>query len=217
MIYRSVFLFAACLASFIPAGEVQAGADLTKSSVESIEPADTAFQKGTFDLQVMSGVLFSQQRTTYDRPNVDYDLGAIRGGVMLDGAYGPAVLRGNDEFILEAAGGSIFVGPGSGFGGLCLLYRRNFLFPAVQSRLVPYFEGGGGGIYCDAFHNRIQRVLGSPFEFDLQAGLGLRFRFSRVWSLDAEANFRHFSNADLATRNTGVNAIGALIGVTRSF
>ena len=207
----------ACLATFALAGGVHAGVDASKSSVVPVASADTAFEKGSFDLQVMSGVLFSVQRTTFLRPNLDYDLGVIRVGYMLDSTYGHGFLRGNDEFMLEAAGGSIWVGPGSGLGGLSLIYRRNFLWPSVQPRLVPYLDFGAGAVYSDAYHTHPQRELGSPGEFDLQAGLGLRFRLTRVWSIDAEANFRHLSNADISGRNYGSNDIGGLIGLSRSF
>lgn len=209
-------LSAACLSGLFLADPVHAG-DVSKSGVVPIEQADPAFRRGAFDLQVMSGVLFSVQRTTFLRPNVDFNLGVIRVGYMLDGVYGSGFFRGNDEVMLEGAGGSIFVGPGTALGGLSVMYRRNFLWPSVQSRLVPYFDLGGGGVYSDAYHVHPQREFGSPGEFDLQAGLGLRFRLTRQWSLDAEANFRHLSNADISGRNYGINSIGGLLGVSRSF
>ena len=168
-------------------------------------------------MQVTSGVLFSTQPPSLRRPNIDFDLGVVRGGYMLDGPYGSGFLRGNDEFMGEAVGGSIFHGPGSGLGGLSVIYRHNLLITAVQSWVVPYFEVGGGGVYSDVYHSPVQHVLGAAFEFDLQGSLGLRFRVTRKWSIDAEANFRHISNADLASRNYGVNNLGVLVGVSRSF
>ncbi len=215
---RSLALFSVCLFGFLPIRTALAGSlDTGKSSPAPVEQPDTVFRQGALDLQVVSGVLFSVQRTTFLRPNLDYDLGVVRLGYMLDNVYGSGLLRGNDEFMLEAAGGSIFVGPGTGLGGLSLIYRRNFLYPAVQMRLVPYFQLGGGGAYSDAYHTHPQRVLGSPGEFDLQGDVGLHFRFTRRWSLDAEFDFRHLSNADLAGRNYGTNDIGALVGVSCSF
>ncbi len=214
---KPLSLLLACLASFVLAGGTHAGTDVSKSSVVPVAPADTAFAKGSFDLQILSGALFSAQRTTFLRPNLDYDLSTVRVGYMLDNVNGHGFLRGNDELMLEAAGGSIWVGPGSALGGLSLVYRRNFLYPAVQSRLVPYLDFGAGGIYSDAYHTHPQRILGAPFEFDLQVGLGLRLRLSHAWSVDAEANFRHISNADFAERNYGTNDIGGLIGLSWSF
>ena len=211
-------LFVVCLSGFALSGAALAGpADVSKSSVVPVEQDDTAFRKGALDLQITSGVLFSVQPPSLFRPNLDYDLGVVRVGYMFDNPYGHGVFRGNDEFLLEAAGGSVFHGPGSGLGGIGIIYRRNFLFSGVQSWLVPYLEGGGGGIYSDAYHSPVQHVLGAQFEFDLQGGLGLRFRLTRKWSLDAEANFRHLSNADLASRNYGANNLGVLIGLSRSF
>ncbi len=217
MINRFLVLFAACLAVLTVPGAVRAGTDVSKSNVVPVEQEDPAFRKGAFDLQVMSGVLFSVQRTTFLRSNLDYDLSVIRVGYMLDNVYGHGILRGTDEFMLEAAGGSIFVGPGAGLGGLSLVYRRNFLLPSVQARLVPYFQLGAGGVYSDAYHTHPQRELGSPGEFDLQADLGLRFRLTRKWSLDTEFDFRHLSNAGLSGRNYGTNDLGGLIGLSWSF
>ena len=217
MIKRFLLLFAGCLCQFTLLGGVLAGPDVSKSTVVPVAETDPAFARGAFDLQVASGVLFSVQTPSLRRPNIDFDLGAVRFGYMLDGPNGRGFLRGNDEFMVEAAGGSIFHGPGSGLGGISLIYRRNFLIPAVQPYVVPYLEIGGGGIYTDVYHSPEQHVLGAPFEFDLQSSLGLRFRLTRKWSLDAEANFRHLSNADLANRNYGVNNLGVLVGVSRSF
>lgn len=217
MTKRFLVLLTVCLSGFALPGAVHAGADVSKSSVIPVEPGDPAFRKGAFDLQVMSGVLFSVQRTTFLRPNLDYNLSTVRVGYMLDNVYGHGFLRGNDELMLEAAGGSIFVGPGAALGGLSLVYRRNFLYPAVESRLVPYFQVGGGGVYSDAYHTHPQRELGSPGEFDLHVDVGLRYRVTPEWSLDTEFDFRHLSNADISGRNYGSNDIGGLIGVSRSF
>ena len=116
---------------------------------------------------------------------------------------------------MEAISGPIYTGPGTFLSGLSLDYRRNFVPPSA--RVVPYIDLGLGGVYSDASHQRTQRALGSPFEFDLQTGLGLRYRFDAKWSIDGEASYRHLSNADIASRNYGTNALGGLIGFSFSF
>ena len=188
--------------------------------VDAKAPAPTddmmmAFQRGALDFQVTIGTEISIQNTSPGRPNIDYGLAVFRLGYMLDPVRGSDWRRGNDEVMIEAIGGPIYTGPGSALGGLCLLYRRNFV--PGSGRFVPYFNFGAGGIYSDASHQRTQRALGSPFEFDLQTGLGLRYRFSPRWSLDGELSFRHLSNADIASRNYGTNALGGLLGVSYAF
>ena len=117
--------------------------------------------------------------------------------------------------MIEGIGAGIFTGPGNGLGGLSLLYRRNFLAP--DTRIVPYFTMGAGGIYNDAYHERTQRIIGAPGEFDLQAAAGLRFRVSTKLTLDTEFSYRHISNADLADRNYGTNGIGGMVGLSYGF
>jgi opacity protein-like surface antigen len=174
------------------------------------------FNAGTFELQVADGLEFSQQRTGPLRPNIDYELTVLRLGYMIDSPHqGGTFLRGNDEIQLEGVGGAIFTGPGKTLGGLSLVYRRNFLAPGA--RLVPYLSGGGGGVYCDSYLDHQQRALGSAFEFDLQAGLGLRYRLATRVTLDAEVTYRHLSNADTAARNFGVNSIGGVVGASFTF
>jgi hypothetical protein len=40
---------------------------------------------------------------------------------------------------------------------------------------------------------------------------------SDAWSLDIEGGIQHISNADMATRNAGVNCLGGSVGLTFSF
>ena len=177
---------------------------------------DSIFERGKFELQVTDGAFYSLQKTSDRRPNIDYELSVIRVGLMLDTPHtGGTFLRGNDELMLEGTGGPIFQGPGTGLGSLSFIYRRNFLAPGA--RLVPYLNLGGGGLYSNAYRNQVQQAIGSKFEFDLQASVGLRYRLARHWTLDGEFAYRHISNAHFAERNLGTNAIGGLLGASYSF
>ena len=194
--------------------DTAAGKD-TASSAVLAEP-DPIFHHGALDLQLMGGALFSvQARGTPDRPNFDYAPIVLRLGYMVNNVYGHGFFRGNDEVMLEAIGAPIFFGPGSGLGGLSLLYRRNFLAP--NTKIVPYFTMGAGGIYNDAYHEHPQRLIGAAGEFDLQAAAGLRFRVSTKLTLDTEFSYRHISNADFANRNYGTNGIGGMVGLSYGF
>ncbi len=183
-------------------------------------PADTAavdlFHTGGLELQVLSGPMFSFQPTHDARPNFDYALTAVRLGYMLDTPRSHGFFRGNDEVLLETSGAAIFQGPGTGIGGASFLYRRNFVQPGA--RVVPYFGLGLGGVYTDIYHNRTERAVGSNFDFNLGAHLGVRIQLGQTpWAVDAEAAYRHISDAGITRRNDGIDAIGGLIGFSRFF
>ena len=180
----------------------QAGEPDGKTPAAPVAVEDRIFHRGAWDLQVAEAVEFSLQTTSRIRPNID-------------DPHGSNFLRGNNEFLLEVVGGPMFQGPGSALGGLSVVYRRNFLSPGA--RIVPYLNLGAGGVYSDAFHDKVQQALGSPFEFDLQAAVGARFRLGLNWTLDAEFAYRHLSNAHIVDRNLGTNAIGGLVGASYSF
>jgi hypothetical protein len=62
-----------------------------------------------------------------------------------------------------------------------------------------------------------QDQIGQFVEFTPQGSVGLRYFIDRQWTLDVEAMFHHVSNAGLAQRNAGVNAVGGFLGVTFFF
>lgn len=210
---------ACAVAALWPCSPLRAGppesTSADKNPVAAQEAPDAIFHHGAIDIQLMGGLLYSLQRTSPLRPNFDYAPVVLRLGYMLDNVYGEGFFRGNDEIMLEGLGAPVFVGPGDGLGGLSLLYRRNFLSP--NARLVPYLTAGIGGIYTDAYHDRVQRALGAPGEFNLQAAAGLRFRVSTHLTVDTEFSYRHLSNAGLADRNYGTNAIGGMFGLSYGF
>ena len=212
----SFLLFAICLAATIFSCPLRGGT--VPSDTKASPTADdmlAAFQRGALDLQIMLGAEESFQDTGPTRPNIDCGLTVIRFGYMLDAVRGSGFFRGNDEVLIEAVGGPIYTGPGTALGGLSLVYRRNFVPPSA--RFVPYIDLGVGGVYSDAYHQPTQHALGSPFEFDLQGGVGLRYRLDAKWSVDGEVTYRHLSNAGLAPRNYGTNALGGLIGFSCAF
>ena len=207
-----VLLLASCVLLGVTA--LRAGEPAAKETVTAASD-DPLFHRGVWELQAAEGVEFSLQNTSIIRPNVDYELTILRLGYMVDTPHGSNFLRGNNEFMLEVVGGPMFQGPGSALGGLSIVYRRNFLSPGA--RVIPYLDLGAGGVYSDASHDRVQQELGTPFEFDLQAGVGVRFRLGLGWTLDAEFSYRHLSNAHIVDRNLGTNAIGGLLGASYSF
>jgi hypothetical protein len=208
-------LAALCCVLAMPGALAGPAAEPTAPAAQPAPVTDSAYTRGAIDLQTAEAFELSIQTTSAIRPNIDYELTVIRVGYMLDTPHGSNFLRGNNEFMLEAVGGPIFHGPGSALGGLSIIYRRNFLSPGAK--VVPYLNLGAGGVYSDAYHDHVQQALGSMFEFDLQASVGAHFRLSPRWSIDTEFAYRHLSNAHITQRNLGTNAIGGVLGVSRSF
>ena len=69
----------------------------------------------------------------------------------------------------------------------------------------------------DAYHDPNQRAIGQAVEFYLHAEVGLKCMIAPNLSLDIEGGLQHISNAGLASRNYGVNALGGSIGLTYYF
>jgi lipid A 3-O-deacylase len=137
----------------------------------------------------------------YDSPRHDDWLGGL--------------LRGNNEFLLEAFGGPVTKGPGSYLAGGSLLWRYNFVQP--DARWAPYLQLGAGALGNDIYTGHGQREIGEAFEFVLQGDIGLKYLINDQWSVSAEGGYRHISNADLASRNEGLNSIGVLMQMSYRF
>ena len=133
------------------------------------------FHRGALELQVAEGAEFSLQTTSIIQPNIDYELTILRLGYMVDDPHGSNFLRGNNEFMLEVAGGPII--QRAGFGArrlLSVVYRRNFLSPGA--RVIPYLDLGAGGVYSSTLRTTAcSRSLARPSSYFLQAGAGVRF------------------------------------------
>ncbi len=95
------------------------------------------------------------------------------------------------------------------------MLRYNFVQPSA--RFVPYLQGGAAAFVSDISESKRQKDIGGTFEADLRAGVGSGFLICRGWSLNSELFFEHISNAGTQTRNVGINALGGLLGVSRSF
>ncbi len=189
-----------------------AGSEIQEAKATVVE---SPFDKGRDEFQIGVGAFSSVSPTTLKRPGfTDVDL-ALRFGKMLNTPEGDGILRGNCEFLIEAYGAAIVEGPGNVYAGLSLMLRYNFVQP--EARLVPYFQIQAGGVYDDVYHSEPQRVFGAAFEFDLGAGLGMRYLFNPRCAAFLEFDYRHVSNADTASRNLGLNALGGLLGASFFF
>jgi hypothetical protein len=142
----------------------------------------------------------------------------IRHGWDLGNPAGPtSPVPGNWEALLDFTGAAITSSYGNWFAGTSLLFRYNWTDPG--STLIPYCQGGPGIILNDAYRDRDprQRAIGQMLEFYLHAEVGLRWLVAPNLSVDIEGGLQHISNACLAPRNAGVNAVGGSVGFTYYF
>lgn len=188
------------------------GGDHSPPSV-GIAPARDWCDGGTFELELMTGIVSAP--IGGDRTGYRYTDSELRLGWMLYSPHGPGLLRGNLQLLASAGGGAIYKGPGSAFGSLGALLRYNFV--QRSARLVPYLQIGAVAFISDVADNPGQQDIGGTFEADLKSAAGMRFLVSRNWSLGVEFFFEHISNADTQARNVGINALGGLLGISRSF
>ena len=207
----------AALAFTLTSASALAGQVVVEKNPVEKEPVvvESPFAKGRMELQIGVGGYHSFGDASDARPEVVDLGGVVRLGWMLTDVHGDGCFRGNWEFLTEFSGGGIVEGPGDVLLNLTLLLRYNFVKP--DSKCVPYFQLGGGGTYSDAHEDPVQRVLGSEFLFNLQAGFGIRYMCSDRCAVFIEANYRHISNADTSDRNYGLNSIGGWIGVSTFF
>src|SRR5262245_28382482 len=165
-----LFCTAAILALTV---SVQAGQPIAPPSKEVKAVIFNPYEKGNHEFQAGLGVYFSLNDGGKKRPSLtDLDLN-LRLGWMLTSPAGDGCFRGNWEFLLEAFGAAVVEGPGDVIAGGTLLLRYNFVQP--DAKWVPYFQIGVGGVYNDVYKSHPQRLLGQAFEFNLQAGLGVRY------------------------------------------
>jgi hypothetical protein len=173
--------------------------------------ASALFEKGRFEGGLNSGVLFSPFVATYQRPTINYTFTGIQFGYMLSDVKGSGFFRGNFELAGEGFGCAIFDGPGSFIAGITVWGRYNFV--PVKSRFVPFVQAGLGLTSTDID----REIVGQPFNFNLDLGVGTRYFVSQKWALTLEYRFQHISNANSAEHNIGINANGPLLGVTYLF
>jgi hypothetical protein len=171
------------------------------------------FDGGTTELELMSGLVGAP--IGGDRIGYRYTDSELRLGWMLCSPHGSDLLRGNFELLASAAGGAIYDGPGDAFGSIGALLRYNFVQHSAP--LIPYFQIGAAAFISDISHNHGQRDIGGTFEADLKAAVGTRLLISYNWSVNVEFFFEHISNAETQSRNVGINALGGLLGISRSF
>jgi opacity protein-like surface antigen len=210
---KKLWIFSAAL-GLLTSGAL-AGQEATSAVVE---PQPGPFDRGTWEVELGSGY-FQSYYTNAKRPTVNDQIDTLRLGWMYDNPrhdnWLGGLLRGNSELMMAIYGAAVTEGAGTYFAGGALLWTYNFLQP--DSRWAPYFQLGAGALGNDIYHEHPQREIGENFEFLLQGDAGLKYLINDQWSIGAEGGYQHISNADLASRNEGLNSLGGMLVVSYRF
>lgn len=179
--------------------------------------SELAFSKGQREVETLLGVFYSvNSGDETAEPDLNYALGSARLGMMLNDPSGQGILRGNFELMFGMFAGGIYEGPGDYLAGAELGLRYNFIQPSAS--VVPFIQVGGGGGYSDAAKDdRVQRLIGSDWSFQLHGTLGIRWMLSERCALTTAVQYLHFSNAGIEERNQGLDSVGGLVGMSWFF
>ena len=93
--------------------------------------------------------------------------------------------------------------------GFSIVGRYNFL---EFGRWMPYLDFGMGASWTDLAPRIYEQS--TPFNFLLETGLGLEYFVTQEFAVTGSLKLHHISNAGIGRRNTGLNAVLGLIGVT---
>ena len=191
---------------FARAEETNSATELSQSFV-----VGDLFTSGRYEASFTSGVLFSPIGTPKNRPTINYTMTEVQLGWMLSDVRGNGFWRGNFEVAGEGFGSAIIEGPGSYIAGMTIWLRYNFV--PVGWRLVPYVQAGAGVVSTDIDRG----IVGQPFNFNLDLGIGVRYFIARRWSVNLEYRYQHISNANLGKSNIGINGEGPILGISYFF
>jgi len=158
---------------------------------------------GVRSAQVMGGYVISPVFEISSRPDLNYVMTNVRVEWMR--------FEKNFRMLAEATYSKTTTGPSGYLVGGTLLLRYDF---EPIGKLIPYAQVGAGILYTDLYKDYSQNLVGNEIEFNPQASLGFRYAIHTKLSLDVEGIFHHVSNAGLGDRNTGVNGVGCLLGMT---
>jgi len=193
----------------------RAGIETTTRAEVLTEVERSPFAKGMREAGLTAGFLYSPVFGARNRQTFSYAQQDLTLGWMLNTPTGSSWYRGNFELLLNFAGAEVAQGPGSYLIGGRVLLRYNFVQPAAK--WVPFIQIGAGGLGNDVYRDDSQRLIGSAFEYTLVGDIGLRYFLSPRWALVGMVDFEHISNANSASRNLGVNALGGMIGISTFF
>jgi len=168
------------------------------------------FRKGVTEAGLSLGLGLGSRsfggKNAHDLTLVKLSLGHMVTGVLCeDKCY-----QGNFELIGEWFGGGQFHPDDAYLVGLTGVVRYNFV---TGTRLMPFIDAGAGVAVTDIDHPD----LSTKFQFNTQAGLGVRWFIDARTAVTAQYRFMHISNAAIKHPNLGVNTSIFYAGVTWMF
>ena len=130
-------------------------------------------------------------------------------GVVVTDKIGLGLFSGAVEVLGEPVVASFHEPFSATLLGFSILGRYNFL---EFGRWMPYLDFGMGVSWTDLAPRIYEQS--TSFEFLLETGLGLEYFVTQEFAVTSSLKLHHISNAGIGSRNTGLNAVLGLIGVT---
>lgn len=93
--------------------------------------------------------------------------------------------------------------------GASLIAKYNFL---SFGRWMPFWDVGAGMVWTNLAPRIPEESI--QMEFLLQTGPGVHYFMTNTVTLTMGVRFSHISNADIGSRNTGINAVLPYLGVS---
>jgi len=126
-------------------------------------------------------------------------------------AGGTLVFRSRFSLLVEP----IVQGPEHSFLGTAAAGDLEWRSPAA--RFAAFFAAGGGFGWMDSKGHEIAGAQGQDFNLNWLLHGGLRFRTRWGWRWSMGLYFQHISNRGMDKVNPGLNVLGPLLGVSRTF
>jgi hypothetical protein len=168
------------------------------------------FQRGTSELSFALGIGVGMP-IFGSRNHHNWALGMVEYGMVVsDIVAKDHWCRGNWELVANVFGGFQYSPDTAYLAGVAPMLRYNF---ATGTRWVPFFGLGAGVAATDIRDGD----LSTTFEFNLQAGAGVRVFLKENAALTLQYRFMHLSNDGMESPNQGVNSSTFLVGMTWLF
>ena len=218
----SGFLVCLCLIMPFSAWAVEPSGGASHSSPPAVKPffsndgtiwvagVGEGFHPGTqvigFSAGITHGMLMLGGNERHHLSLLSATYGQMIGGVKGSDRW----YRGNWELLGELSGGAQVNGETRWLTGITPHIRYHF---ATGTRFVSYVDAGIGVTLTDIRGPD----LGSAFQFNLQAGMGVNYFIRDNLAINIEGRYLHISSAGTSMPNDGVNTIGGFLGINTYF
>jgi hypothetical protein len=165
--------------------------------------------RGGHDIQIWTGGGYSVPGGT---GSTGVWNGGLRYGWILTKTHGPAYLRGNFEFAVDAVPIFLVVQPkNTAFGGGInpVNFKWDFY---TRKRVLPYAELSGGTLFTT------QEVPSGTSQINFTSGAAVGVHImGEERNVSVEVRYMHISNAGLTSPNPGINTVQVRLGLGMFF